>query len=156
LKRNELMTNSCPFCTNVTFRYPAEFVPMPGTEDILATDGAQWFASILRSVPGLQIVDELCQEDWGVAISARRNGKQFWIGLSLGPDSDHSWLAHVHHGSFAWLQRLTPSGKSEIRRLVSDIHDSLSASSSVSAITWYEESEMAKAEPRGFAKPAGD
>src|SRR6266480_712439 len=106
--------------TNVRFRHPAEFVPVSDEDGILAVSGAQWFVSLLRRVPGLEIDDELCQEDWGVVAFVRRHQKHFWIGLSFWPDGEHTWLAHVHHRSFAWLQRLSPSGKIELNRLVSD------------------------------------
>jgi len=90
--------------TNVTFRHPAKFL---GIEDVdagvLAVRGAHWFAKILTRVPHLELDRKLCQEDWGVVLFARRNQNKFWIGLSAW-DSDGAWLAHIHHGSFAWLQ----------------------------------------------------
>ena len=86
--------------TSVTFRHPAEFV---GDSDdgggILAVSGAYWFVELLRRVPRLQIDQNLCQEDWGVVVFARRNSKHFWIGLSAW-NSEGAWLAHFHHGSF--------------------------------------------------------
>src|SRR5947209_18063494 len=90
--------------TNVTFRYPAEFVG--DQEDgggVLAVSGAQWFAALLRRVPALELDETFCQEDWGVVLFARRNQKKFWIGLSAW-DSERAWFAHFHHGSFAWWQ----------------------------------------------------
>jgi hypothetical protein len=63
--------------THVTFRHPAEFVPISDEDGILAVSGAQWFAELLRGVSGLQIEEELCQEDWGVVLFARRNRKKF-------------------------------------------------------------------------------
>jgi hypothetical protein len=45
-----------------------------------------WFASLLKRVPGLQVEDHLCQEDWGVVVFARRAGKAFWVGLSAFND----------------------------------------------------------------------
>ncbi len=135
--------------TYVSFRHPAEFVPFSENDGILAVGGAQWFVSLLQRVPGLQLDERVCQEDWGVVVFAKRNQKRFWIGLSMWPDGEHAWLAHVHHGSFAWLQRLSSSGKKEMKSLLTDIHDVLSSDPVVSAITWYEESEMGKAHPQG-------
>src|SRR5580765_1914740 len=99
--------------TNVTFHHPAEFVPASEEDDILATTGAQCFVTLLHRVPGLDTTQELCQEDWGVVIFARRAQKKFWIGLSAWPEGEHAWLAHFHHGVYAWVQRLTSSGKTE-------------------------------------------
>lgn len=139
--------------TNVTFYHPAEFVPLSDSDAILAVGGAQWFVALLRRVPGLQIDDHLCQEDWGVVVFARRNQKKFWIGLSTW-DAENTWLAHFHHGSFAWLQRFSSSGKSELQRLVSDIHAVLAQEPRVSDILWYEESQMNTAQPAGSQTPA--
>jgi len=47
----------------------------------------------------LQIDPNLCQEDWGVGVFARRNQMKFWIGLSVW-DSPSTWVAHFHHGLF--------------------------------------------------------
>jgi hypothetical protein len=138
--------------TNVSFRHPAGFVPVPETEDILAIGGARWFADLLRRIPDLEIDGELCQEDWGVVVLARRNQKTFWIGLS-GWEGDHNWLAHVHHGSFSWLQWFSSSGKEELRRLLIDVHSVLSSTPAVSDIVWYKEGDMRKAQPAGFATP---
>jgi len=138
--------------TNVTFRHPAKFVPLSDEDGILAAGGAQWFAAILGRVPGLEIDDDLCQEDWGVAVSATRNQRRFWIGLSTW-DADGSWLAHFHHGSLAWLQRLSSSGKGELKRLLADVHEVLATDPAISDIMWYEESEMGNPRPAGFPKP---
>ena len=138
--------------TNVTFRHPAEFVG--DQEDgggVLAVSGAEWFAAILRRVPGLKI-NELCQEDWGVVFLARRNQKKFWIGLSAW-DSDGSWLAHFHHGSFAWLQRFNSTGKDELKRLLANVHDVLATEPALTSIAWHDESDMSKAEPADFPTP---
>lgn len=136
--------------TNVTFQYPAEFER--ASDGILAVGVAQWFAVLLRQVPGLHINDHLCQEDWGVVVFARRNHKKFWIGLSAY-GAKNAWLAHFHHGSFAWLQRFSSSGKGELQRLLADIHGVLESEPTVSSIIWYEESEMRKAQPSGFPTP---
>jgi hypothetical protein len=140
--------------TNVRFRHPTEFMPLSDEDGILAVGGAGWFASLLRRVPGLEIEDELCQEDWGVVIFARRNEKRFWIGLSMWADGEQAWLAHVHHRSFAWLQRLSASGNKELERLVSDIHNVLVADRAVSEIAWYQESDMSKPDAASFSTPA--
>ncbi|WP_425618426.1 hypothetical protein NA78x_002131 [Anatilimnocola sp. NA78] len=139
--------------TNVTFRHPAEFVG--DQEDgggILAVRGAQWFAALLRRVPGLELDEDLCQEDWGVVFFARRNQRKFWIGLSVG-DTEGSWLAHFHHGSFALLQRFSSSGKAELERLLADMHTVLKSESAVSGISWHDEKAMRDPAPRAFATP---
>ena len=81
--------------TNVTFRHPGEFVRLSDEDGILAVSGAQWFATLLRRVPGLEIDEDLCQEDWGVVLFARRNGKKFLIGLSAWDKG--ALLAHFHN-----------------------------------------------------------
>ena len=139
--------------TNVTFRHPAEFVG--DQEDgggILAVRGAQWFAALLRRVPGLELEEDLCQEDWGVVFFTRRNQRKFWIGLSAG-HADGSWLAHFHHGSFAWLQRFNSSGKSEFGRLLAEVHAVLKHDSAVSGISWHDEKAVRDPAPRAFATP---
>jgi hypothetical protein len=139
--------------TNVTFRHPAAFVPISEEDGTLSVGGAGWFVSLLQRVNGLQVEGELCQEDWGVVVFARRGQKRFWIGLSVWPDGERAWLAHVHHGSFAWLQRLSPSGKRALQRLVSDVHGVLKSDPAVSEIAWYDENEMRTANPKGFPTP---
>lgn len=137
--------------TNVTFRHPAEFVPLSDDDGILAVSGAQWFAALLRRVPDLEIDEELCQEDWGLVYFARRNQKKFWIGLSAW-DSDGAWLAHFHHGSFAWLQRFSSSGKNELKRLLADVHEVLASEPAISEIAWHEETKMSKPQPAGVPR----
>lgn len=127
--------------TNVTFRHPAAFVPVSEQDGVLAVNGAQWFVTLLRRIPDLEIDEALCQEDWGVVLFARRNKKKFWIGLSAW-DVDGPWLAHFHHGSFAWLQRFSPSGKNELNRLLVDVHEVLASDTATSQVTWREEPEM--------------
>ncbi len=119
---------------------------------MLATRGADWFVDLLRKVPGLEVNDDLCQEDWGVVVFAGRNRKSFWIGLSAWED-DGSWLAHFHHGSFAWLQRFSPSGKSELAHLLADVHTILKSDPAVSAIRWHDEKAMRGPAPAAFATP---
>ena len=138
--------------TNVTFRHPAVFVPISDEEGILAVSGAQWFAALLRRVPGLQLDEDLCQEDWGVVFFARRNQKKFWIGLSAW-DIDGAWNAHFHHGSFVWFQRFSSSGKNELTRLLADVHEVLDSETAISEIAWHEEREMRKPQPVGFPTP---
>jgi hypothetical protein len=140
--------------TNVTFRHPAEFVPLSDQDGILAVSGAQWFVTLLRRVAGLEIGEALCQEDWGVVIFARRKQRTFWIGLSAW-DSEGAWLAHFHHGSFAWLQWFSSSGKNELKCLLADVHEVLANEPAISEIAWYEESEMSKPGPVGFPTPVG-
>ncbi len=139
--------------TNVTFHHPTGFVPVSDSDAILSVIGGQWFATLLRRVPNLEIDERLCQEDWGVVIFARRSQKRFWIGLSMWPEGEHAWLAHFHHGSFAWLQRFSSSGQREVQRLVNDVHRMLASEPAVSDIAWYEESQMTKTAPEGFASP---
>jgi hypothetical protein len=102
----------------------------------------------------LEVNDDLCQEDWGVVVFVRRESKRFCIGLSAWRDGERAWLAQVRHGSFAWLQRFGRSGKTELDRLVSDLHEMLASDPAVSAITWYHESEMSKPDSNGSANPA--
>jgi len=122
----------------VTFRHPAEFVD--AGEGILAVSGAQWFAGLLLRVPGLEIRDD-CQEDWGVVFFARRNRKEFRIGLSFWDEG--AWLAHFHHGLWvpwrrvSWFQPLSSSGKNEFKRLLADVHEVLVSEAAVSDIGWW-------------------
>jgi hypothetical protein len=139
--------------TNVTFRHPADFVGgQKGGDGILAVRGAHWFASLLRRVPGLELDEDLCQEDWGVVFFARRNQKKFWVGLSAW-DAEGAWVAHFHHASFAWLQWFSSTGKNELQRLLADFHNVLASEALVTGIAWHEESEMSKPEPPGFPTP---
>jgi hypothetical protein len=121
----------------VTFRHAAEFVPHSYEDGILAVSGAQWFAALLRRVPGLEIDGNLCQKDSGVVLFARRNRKKFWIGLSAW-DAEGSWLAHFHHGSFAWLQRLSSFGKNELKCLLVEVHKVLTSEAAISDTCWHE------------------
>lgn len=139
--------------TNVTFHHPAEFVSFSDEDGVLSVGGAQWFVTLLRRVPGLEINEKLCQEDWGVAIFAKRADRKFWIGLSMWPDGEHAWLVHFHHGSFAWLQRFSSSRQRELQKLACDVHRVLTSEPLVSDVVWYDESQMRKAEPDGFATP---
>ena len=141
---------------HVTFHHPAEFVPHSDEDGILAVGGAQWFASLLRRIPELQVDNELCQEDWGVVIYARRSQKAFWIGLSKWPEGEHTGLAHFHHGSLDRLQLISTFGRNELKRLVIDAHRILSSEPQVTDIIWYEKSEMQAARPTRFSTPCED
>jgi hypothetical protein len=138
--------------TNVTFRHTAKFVPLSDEDGIIAVNGAQWFVALLRRVHALEIDENLCQEDWGVVLFARRNRLRFWIGLSAWNAQD-TWLAHFHYGSLAWLQRFGLYGKNELTRLMADVHGALAGDAAISDIAWYEESEMHKPHPAGFPTP---
>jgi len=139
--------------TNVTFRHPAEFVEDSGDgSGVLAVRGAQWFAALLRRVPGLELDEDFCQEDWGVVFFARRNQKKFWIGLSAW-DSEAAWVAHFHHGSFAWMQWFSSAGTNKLKRLLADVHDVLTSEPAITEIAWHEEGEMNKPEPVRFPTP---
>ena len=139
--------------TNVTFKYPAELAPISAEEGVLSVRGSKWFVALLQRVPGLQIKERLCQEDWGVVVFARRNQRRFWIGLSPWYDEEHAWLAHFHHAPFAWSQRFTASGKAELERIVADFRDVLTSDPAVSMLGWYHESEMSDADPHSCATP---
>jgi hypothetical protein len=141
---------------NVTFCHPAPFVRYSEQDGILAASGADWFANILRKVPALQVDPKMCQEDWGVVISVSRNGKRFWVGLSMWPEGESAWLAHFHQRTFAWLQRITSAGERELDALIGDVQDTLLRDPSISRLTWYREADMNTARPNGSPTPAED
>jgi len=87
----------------------------------------------LHRIPGLEVDDDLCQEDWGVVVFAQRGRRRFWIGLSSW-DSEGMWLAHVHHRT--WLQRFTRSGKAALDRLLVDVHAMLTSDPVISNVAW--------------------
>lgn len=140
-------------CNNVSFRHPAEFARLSSEDGILAVEGADWFIELLQRVQNLEIDPNLCQEDWGVVVFARRNNKKFWIGLSMWPEGEHAWLAHFHHASFSWIQKFSASGKAELDCLVAEFHNVLANQACVSEIAWHLESEMRLANPRTFSAP---
>lgn len=140
--------------TNVTFRHPAKFVGDEGGGGVLAFSGAQWFAAILGGVPGLELDEDFCQEDWGVVFFARRYQKKFWIGLSFWDEG--VWVAHFHHGSFAWLQSFSHAGKNQLKRLLADVHEVLVNEPAITEIAWHEDSEMRRPRPAGFPTPVDD
>jgi hypothetical protein len=127
--------------TYVTFRHPAVFVPYG--DGVPAADSAQWFAALLRRVPGLAIEDDLRQEDWGVAVSARRNRRKFWIDLSYWDEG--AWLAHIHRD--AWFQRLSSSGQNELKRLLADVHEVLTSEAAISDVAWWRDPEVPMLHP---------
>jgi hypothetical protein len=139
--------------THVTFRHPAPFVRLSDEDGILSVAGAEWFVSLLARVPGLVVREDLCQEDWGIVSFAERAGKRFWIGLSA--EEEGAWLGHFHHGSWAWLQRFSPSGDRELQRLLLDFHRVLANEAAVSEVTWYREEDVAKQHRSGSAAPDG-
>jgi hypothetical protein len=137
--------------TYVTFRHSALFVPVSDEDGILSVQGADWFVSLLRRIAGLELQTDLCQEDWGVVVFAERAGKKFWIGLSA--EEEGAWLAHVHHGSWALLQRWSTAGDRELQRLVGDLHGMLAGEAAISEITWYREEDMMKGGRHGSPTP---
>jgi hypothetical protein len=138
---------------NVTFQYPAEFVPVPEDDGILSVAGTEWFIQLLQRIDHLSVEKELCQEDWGVVAFAQRNGKRFWVGVSFWPEGEHAWIAHFHHHSFALLQRWSAAGKREFERLVNDFHSVLATDPKVHNIAWYRESDMKGAHAPSSATP---
>ena len=75
--------------------------------------------------------------------------KKFWIGLSAW-NSEGAWLAHFHHGTFAWFQRFSSTGKQQLKRFLVDLHEVLLNEPAVTKIAWHEESEMSTPEPPRF------
>lgn len=142
---------------NVTFVHPAAFVGVSAEDDgILSVAGAEWFAAILRRIPGLEVQAELCQEDWGVVVFASRGPARFWIGLSLWPDTPQGWLAHLHVGPYSVFEHLRGAAKSAravLPTLARDLHRVLGADPAVSGVTWYREKEMGLPEPSGASAP---
>jgi hypothetical protein len=138
--------------TNVSFRHPAPFVSIAEVKDVLAGEAAGWFVDLLERIEALEVDRDLAQEDWGVAVLVKRAGKSFWIGLSRW-EVEGEWLAHVHHGSFAWIQAWSSGGAQALRALVQDLHRTLAGDAQVSGITWYEESDMSGGAPGGAAEP---
>jgi hypothetical protein len=123
----------------VTFEYPAPYVGASKSEDILGVEGVAWFIEILRRIPSLEIEGDLVQEDWGVVAITRHAKKTFWIGLSA--EREGEWIAHVHHPDFAWVQRVTRSGKRAryelVRALEAALHDA-----GATSMTWFEERDI--------------
>lgn len=139
----------------VSFRYPAPFVPLSEQDGVLASGGAGWFCDLLKRVPALTVSDELCQEDWGVVIFAQRNDWRYWIGLCLECDGEEgSWLAHIHHASFAWLQRLRPRGREALQGLIADIHAVLTSTPAVTEIRWFSEVNLSNRNAAGAPSPS--
>jgi hypothetical protein len=126
--------------TQVIFRHPAPFVPAEEDSPVLSAKSAGWFAALLEKIDGLSVDADVCQEDWGAVFFAARGGRKFWVGLSAAPDGE-GWLVHLHHGSFAWLQRFSAAGTGELQRLAADLHRVLAAESAITAIAWYEKDD---------------
>ena len=126
----------------VTFRCPIVFVPVSEDEGILAVAGTAWFLSLLKRVDGLAVRDDICQEDWGVVFFAKRAQLRFWIGLSAWPSDEGMWLAHFHHDSFAWRQRWSAAGQSELERLTYDIQSVLEGNPAISNAIWHSKHEL--------------
>jgi hypothetical protein len=138
--------------TNVSFRHPAPFVAVAGAKDVLDREAAGWFVELLEGIERLEVNRALAQEDWGVAVLVRRDDKRFWIGLSRW-EVEGEWLAHVHHGSFAWIQARTSAGAEALRALVQDLHQNLAADARVGGITWYRDADMFAGTPGGASTP---
>ena len=143
--------------TTVSFEYPARFV---GTEaddaGVLSIKGAGWFASILGSIPELEVNPQLCQEDWGVVVFTKRRQIAFdfffWGGLAEDPIS--SWVAEVRHGGLFGLQRFMTKGQQELRFLVQDFHQTLTRNTQISNLAWFTSSDDAfSAKAQRFATP---
>jgi hypothetical protein len=128
--------------TNVVFRCAQEFVGADQDEGILGVRGAVWFVEKLKRIPGLAIDQQLIQEDWGVVIFSQKNEKRFWIGLSLLPDGENHWLAHVHHASWALLQRFTTKGRAALDDLVKEIDVVLKADATVTDVRWCRDEDV--------------
>jgi hypothetical protein len=126
--------------TQVSFRFPAEFIGSEEDEGILGVNGAVWFADRLRQVSGLSVAPRFIQEDWGVAIPAERARQRLWIGL--GVFGDGVWIAHLHLSPFARLLSFLPSRRGELLALSRDLHSVLASDSAVSEIRWYDERDM--------------
>lgn len=139
--------------TNVLFRHPAPFDAVAAGSDVLSARGAAWFAAMLGRLPEIEVDGAPCQEDWGVAIFLRRRGHPFWVGLGAWPDEDHTWLAHIHHGPFAWFRRRGRAGREDLGQLARDIHALLAADPAVAIVGWYREAEMRGADPTGAPTP---
>ena len=140
--------------SHVSFRHPAVFVRLSDEDGVLAVSGAAWFLDLLNRVSHMVVNDELCQEDWGVVVFVERNRKRFWVGISMGFDGERgSWAAHFHHAPFAWLQRLSSSGKLELQRVVADFHQVLLAEPAVSEICWFRETDMRSPQRSGSSSP---
>ena len=138
-----------PIRNNVSFRHPASFVPAVDAEGIISTDGAGWFVDLLRAIPRLVVDPKLCQEDWGVVVFGKRDGFEFWFGLSFADEDE--WLAHVHHRRV--LQRFRAAGKAAYAEVISDLHAVLVNDGTVDEVRWFLEAEMSRGDARGAATP---
>jgi hypothetical protein len=144
--------------THVTFRHPAEFVPVSEDDGILSITGVEWFLTILRQVPDLELDPDLCQEDWGVVVFARRTSGRFWIGVSMGPGfapEEDDWIVHVH-GATSWLQRLSGAAAPAVDRLAHDLHIALQADPLVADVQWFTQRELNQGHRQGAPTPGAD
>jgi hypothetical protein len=137
--------------SHVTFRHPAEFVPVSEDEGILSAAGVSWFLKLLAGVKDIDAIGDPLQEDWGVVVFAGRRKCRFWIGINSWDEG--AWLVHFHHHSFAWLQRMTSNGKKELGELVSDFHNVLESDEQVRDVSWHYESDMTKPDMPGASTP---
>jgi len=141
--------------TTVSFEYPAPFVGTdPDGGGVLSIKAAGWFATILSSIPELEVDFNLCQEDWGVVVFTKRQKRPFhfffWYGLAEEPTN--LWVTEVRHGGLLGLQRFLPEGQQELRRLVLDFNETLVRSPNVSHIAWFSSSDQAFS-PKGQRFP---
>lgn len=123
----------------VSFHYPAPLVVVSDEDGVLSIEGAGWFLDLLRTIRGIDLDQKVVQEDWGVVVRARRAGRSYWIGLSTM--GEHEWIAHVHHHSFAWLQRLSPGGRAARAALVGDVDHALRVANA-SGLKWFDEGDV--------------
>jgi hypothetical protein len=112
--------------THVTFRHPAEFVPVSEDDGILSSTGVEWFLTILRQVPDLELDPDLCQED--------------------------DWIVHVH-GATSWLQRLSGAAAPAVDRLAHDLHIALQADPLVADVQWSTQRELNQGHRQGAPTP---
>lgn len=123
----------------VIFHHSAPLVVVSDEDGVLSVEGAGWFLDLLGTIPGIDLDQDVVQEDWGVVVRARRAERSFWIGLSTM--GEHEWVAHVHHDSFAWLQRFSAGGRAARAALVGDVDHALRIANA-SGLKWFDESDL--------------
>ncbi len=133
--------------TNVTFRHTAKFVPLSDEDGIIAVNGAQWFAALLRRVQALEIDENLCQEDWGRRVICPTQWTKVLDWTKCVERKRHMarplspWFTGVVAAvRFVWQER--------IEAFVGRCSPALAGDAAISDIAWYEESEMHKPQPR--------
>lgn len=130
----------------VTFHHPAPAAVVPDEDGVLGIEGAGWFLDLLGTIPGIELERDVVQEDWGIVVRARRAGRSYWIGLStMGKDE---WVAHVHHDSFAWLQRFSAGGRAARAALVGEVDHALRRANA-SSLKWFDQSDVNLRAPAG-------